>query len=138
MEQSKPLSKWRFELQSIGKKHWATFYREFLGVSPSSLPRLYKALNNYGFWPLFEAIVATSEKDFGTSDPLNYVVAVAKNKWKESEQEHEDDEEYNAELDEAKARSKKQNDELAKKLAKIKPKTARTRTTNTETTVTGE
>lgn len=119
MDEAKPLSRWRFELQSIGKKHWAVFYREFLGVPPSSLPRLYKALNNYGFWPLFEAIVESSEREL-TGDPLNYVLVVARNKWKEVEQEDSDSESYKSELDEAKKRSQLQNEELAKKLKKVK------------------
>lgn len=119
MEQSKSLSRWRFELQSIGKKQWVVFYREMLGRQPTSIPRLYKALNQYGFWPLFEAIVATSDKEFDT-DPFNYVIKVAQNKWKESEEQDVQDESYISEIDAAKDRSKKANDELAKKLGKIK------------------
>lgn len=119
MEQSKTLSRWRFELQSIGKKQWPIFYSAMLGRSASSYPRLYKALNNYGFWPLFEAIVASADKDFGEGDPLNYVLAVAKNKWKEAEEEAEVDETYTSELRAAKERSMKQNEELARKLSKL-------------------
>jgi hypothetical protein len=119
MEQAKPLSRWRFELQSIGKRHWPVFYREFLGVPASSIPRLYKALNNYGFWPLFEAIVESSDREL-TGDPLNYVIAVAKNKWKEKEQESETDEAYLSEIDAAKRHSQQRNEELARKLKKVK------------------
>jgi|OpeIllAssembly_1097287.scaffolds.fasta_scaffold489875_2 hypothetical protein len=119
MEEAKPLSRWRFELQSIGKKHWLVFYREMLGTPASSIPRLYRALNNYGFWPLFEAIVDSSEREL-TGDPLNYVVAVAKNKWKEAEEEDSNSEVYISEIEEAKKKSQQQNEELAKKLKKVK------------------
>ncbi len=115
MEQGKSLSRWRFELQSVGKKHWPVFYSEMLGVQVSSYPRLYKALNNYGFWPLFEAIVESSDREL-TGDPLNYVIAVAKNKWKEGEQIDESDEAYMADIEEAKEKSRKENDELQKRL----------------------
>ena len=89
-----------------------------MGTPPSSIPRLYKALNNYGFWPLFEAIVASSEKVF-ESDPLNYVIKVASNKWKEQEAIDEDDEDYASDIDAAKKRSEKENEALAKKLATL-------------------
>lgn len=115
MEQSKPLSRWRFDLNRGNKKTWLAFYRELLGTPASSIPRFYKALNNYGFWPMFEAIVATSEKEI-EGDPLNYVLKVASVKWKEGEQLEEQDEAYLSDIEAAKERSKKANEELAKKL----------------------
>lgn len=118
MEQSKSLSRWRFDLQRGTKKTWAAFYQDFLGVQPSSFPRFYKAINNYGFWPMFEAISESGEREL-TGDPLNYVIKVAANKWKESEQEIEKDEEYLSGINDAVERSKKQNEELASKLGKI-------------------
>lgn len=90
-----------------------------LGESVESVPRLYKALNLYGFWPLFEAIIETSGRDLNAGK-LNYVIAVAKNKWKESEQIEEQDEAYKAAIEEAKQKSKKENDELAHKLDKVR------------------
>jgi hypothetical protein len=117
--EEKPLSRWRFELQSIGKRHWLVFYKEMLGEPVENIPRLYKALNMYGFWPLFEAIVETSNRDLNAGKQ-NYVIAVAKNKWKEKEQESETDEAYLSEIDEAKRHSQQRNEELARKLKKVK------------------
>lgn len=117
-ETSKSLSRWRFDLQRGDKKTWLAFYNDLLGKPVSSFPRFYRALKNYGDWPLFEAIVESSDRDLN-GDPLSYVIAVAKNKWKESEQESDLDQGYISEIDEAKERSKKQNEELAKKLGKI-------------------
>lgn len=118
MDESKSLSRWRFDLQRGGNKAWLAFFKEYLGTPVSSIPRFYRALKNYGFWPMFEAIVESSDRDL-TGDPLNYVVAVAKNKWKEREQEDENTETYLSDIEKAKERSKRDNDELAKKLNRI-------------------
>jgi hypothetical protein len=118
MEQSKPLSRWRFDLNRGTKKTWLAFYQELLGTPASSIPRFYRALNNYGFWPMFEAIVESSERDL-TGDPLSYVIAVAKNKWKEVEQQDEQDESYLSDIEAAKERSRKENEELAARLKSL-------------------
>lgn len=118
MEQSKSLSRWRFDLNRGNKKTWAAFYQDLLGVQPSSYPRFYRALNLYGFWSMFEAIVESSDREL-TGDPLSYVITVAKNKWKEGEQQAQQDESYLSEIEEAKERSKKANEELAKRLKNL-------------------
>lgn len=119
VEQTKTLSRWRFDLQRGNKKVWLAFYSDMLGVQASSIPRLYKALNLYGFWPLFEAIVAASDKDLD-GDPLNYVLKIASNKWKEKEQEDENGDEYISDIEAAKIRSKQANEELARKILRSK------------------
>lgn len=68
---------------------------------------------------MFESIVESSDRDL-TGDSLNYVLAVAKNKWKEREQEDENEDEYLQGINKAKEKSKKDNEELAEKLGKIK------------------
>jgi hypothetical protein len=117
MEQSKSLSRWRFDLQRGGKKAWAGFYQDFLGAQPSSYPRFYKAINNYGFWPMFDAIVESSDRELN-GDPLNYVLKVAANKWKESEQEDENTEGYISDIEKAKEVNRQANDRLAEKIKK--------------------
>ncbi len=118
MNESKSLDRWRFELQSIGKKHWLTFYKDMLGVNASSVPRLYKALNLYGDWALFEAIISSSDKDLN-GDPLNYVIAVTKNIWKEKQEEQDREDEYSAKIREAKEKSEEANKALEEKLLKV-------------------
>jgi len=90
-----------------------------VGFPVSSYPRFYKALNQYGEGILFDSIVAASDKSFD-SDPLNYVLKIAHNKWKEQEEELDASEEYEADIEKAKRQSRKQSDELAKKLDKAR------------------
>lgn len=114
-EQPKSLSAWRLEIKQFGKKHWLRMYKEFLGQDVSNIPRFYKALNLYGEWALFEAIIACAEQDI-KGDSLNYVLAVTKAKWKESQLDEEEEGEYLNEIKNAKEETKKGNEALAKKL----------------------
>jgi hypothetical protein len=119
MEESKSLAQWRFEIRSIGKKHWSAFYQAYLGAPISNFPRFYKALNMYGDWPVFEAIVASANQEL-TGDPLFYVLKVAHLKWKDTQVESEESETYSKQIDKAIQASKKKNEELEKKLRKKK------------------
>lgn len=118
-EEPKSLERWHFELRSIGKKHWAAFYESFLGVRPSSFPRLYKTLALYGYWPLFLSIVESSERKL-EGDPLSYVVAVAKNKWLESQKESDAETVYVESIEESKESTREANKILARKIKRGK------------------
>lgn len=114
-DEVKSLSSWRLDLQRYGKKQWLVFYQTFLALPVSNIPRFYKALNLYGDWAMFESIVACSDADIN-GDPLNYVLAVTKSKWKEQQQDADEEVQYLAEVEAAKKASQARNDELAKKL----------------------
>lgn len=114
-DEEKSLSAWRLDLQRYGKKHWLIFYSSLLSSPVSTPARLYRALNLYGTWALFEAIVAASSSQV-VGDPLNYVIKIASNKWKESQQDEEEEAKYLEEIEEAKKVSQQKNDVLAKKL----------------------
>ncbi len=118
MDDTKPLSRWRWELQSIGKRHWPVFYQSMMGTPVSSYPRLYKAVDKYGLWPLFEAIIAASERTLN-GDPLNYVLKLAHEKWKELEKAEDVDDEYLDEISKAKDISRRKNEALAEKLQRL-------------------
>jgi len=120
-EQSEPksLGAWRLDIKQFGNKTYLRMYQEFLGTSVSNIPRFYKALKLYGDWAIFEAIVACTDADI-KGDPLNYVLAVTKSKWKESQEDEEAEATYLQEIEEAKASSQKKNDELATKLKRKK------------------
>lgn len=94
-------------------------YSNFLGTSVSNIPRFYKALKLYGDYPMFEAIVACSDQDI-KGDPLNYVLAVTKSKWKEAQQAEDEEVEYLQQLKAAIEETRKRNEELEKKLKKKK------------------
>jgi hypothetical protein len=119
LTEEKSLSQWRFEIKRYGKTQFAKFYLAMLSFPISSYPRFYKALNQYGDFILFEAIVAASDRTFDF-DPLNYVLKIAYNKWKESEEELDASEEYEAQIDKAKKESRRHSDELQKKLEKAR------------------
>lgn len=114
-EDSKSLSAWRLELKKLKKSHWLLFYKELIGVPVSSPPRLYKALNLYGDWALFEAIVATSTSAI-VGDPLNYVLKVTSNKWKEMQLDEDSEDEYKQEIEAQKQATEEKNKDLEKRL----------------------
>lgn len=113
--EEKSLTAWRLELKKYGKRHWLKFYQELMGASVSSIPRFYKALKFYGEPIVFDAIVSSSMADL-TADPLNYVMKVASNKWKEEQVALDEDEAYEKTIKQAIAESQKRNDELAVRL----------------------
>jgi hypothetical protein len=115
--EEKSLDRWSFEIRTIGKKHWGRFYENFLGSAPSNMPRFYKAVNNYGMVRMMEAIVEASNRNL-TGDPLNYVLKVASEKWKESERENEKDSDYADTINRAKEISLRKNEALAKRIRK--------------------
>lgn len=116
-QEEKSLSEWRAELKRHGKPHWLTFYAVLMGVPVSSSPRFYRALKLYGDWPMTEAIVAASTAKL-TGDPLNYVLKICSNKWKEMQQDEDEEDGYLEEIERIKEASHKQNEEMAKKLKK--------------------
>ena len=115
----KSLARWRFEIKTIGKKHWGAFFENFLGTPISNFPRLYKSINLYGEWAIFEAIIATSNQTIN-GDPLNYVLKVAQALWKEAQIESEKVAEGEKEIARAIEESLKINQALKKKLDKAR------------------
>lgn len=120
-EPPKSLDRWRFELKSIGKKHWLSFYESMLGSQCSSPARLYRLLNLYGDWMVFDAIIDSSQRTL-TGDPLGYITKVTHEKWKSSQQEADADARYLFEIERAKEESLRRNQALEKKLRRGRKK----------------
>lgn len=118
-DDAKSLSEWRAELKRNSVSYWLKFYYSLMGVSVSSSPRFYKALKLYGDWPMFEAIVAASGATL-KGDPLNYVLKICSNKWKEMQEEADEETEYMQEIETIRDNSRQQNEEMASKLERIK------------------
>jgi hypothetical protein len=118
MIEGKSLEQWRLELRRLGKAHWGVFYKEFVGTPLSNYPRFYKALNQYGDWAMFEAILSTSNQRV-IGDPISYVIKTAHNIWKENQLELEAAEDERAKVEEAFEHSHAKNLALAKKLEKL-------------------
>lgn len=126
----KSLDRWRFELKSGGRGVWIQFYKSMMGVNVSDYTRFYRALDSYGDWPLFEGILASSEKSL-TGDPLPYVLKVTYEKWKVQQQERDLDTDYLESIKRAREITHNQNKALlnklkkAQKLAQATPKRTR-------------
>lgn len=114
--EEKSLERWRFELKSIGKKHWLVFYESFMGHPPDRV-RLYRALTLYGEWAVLEAIVDASTQTL-TGNGTNYVVATARNKFKESQKEIDAVTEYVDAIEESKKNTRNANKVLEDRLRK--------------------
>lgn len=121
-QSERPLSEWRRDLRE-NKKLFPTFFRERLGTACSDPVKLYAALKHYGFWPVFEAIIDSSAQTL-TGDPLNYVLKVAFNKWKEEEMGEDKDYIYNQEIQEAKKRSAKVIKDMTKRLKRAEERSS--------------
>lgn len=116
-EEVKSLSAWRLDIKRFGHKGYLSMYKTFLGSPVSNIPRFYRAIKLYGDFAIFDAIVDSSEQSI-SGDPLNYVIVVAKNKWKETQKDEEEEQGYLADIEKAKKETEKSNKELQKKLKK--------------------
>lgn len=123
--ETKSLDRWRFEIKSIGKKVWLSFYHEFMGQPCSSPMKLYRAINLYGDLIVMEAIIDSSTQSL-TGDPIGYVLKVASNKWKAIQQQEDESTQYIESINKAKASTALRNKQLAAKL-QPKPKRGRPR-----------
>ena len=74
-EEPKSLAAWRHEIKLIGRKHYIKMYEDLMGVRVSNYVNFNRAINNYGGWYMFEAIVDSSTRQL-TGDPLPYVLKV--------------------------------------------------------------
>ena len=124
MTEGKSLAQWRFEIKTVGKKHWGVFYNDMLGKPPSNYPRFYKAILMYGDLHMFEAIVLASNQENLTGDPLAYTCKIAHTLWKTEQQQIDTNDNYEREISKATLQSRAANEALEKKLQKIGVKSA--------------
>lgn len=66
---------------------WRTVYTDILGKHLTDSRKLLEGVRVFGEEAVFEAIIATSTRKLDSGDPLNYVLAVARNIWKETLEE---------------------------------------------------
>jgi hypothetical protein len=81
--------------------------------------RLFRAVNLYGFWPVFEAIVDSGTRDL-TGDPQNYVLKVASNKFKESQEALNEETAAANAIEQSKKATQQANKALEKRVLKRK------------------
>lgn len=102
------------------KTGWLLFYKEQLDQPVSSTTQLMWLVQNYGFWPTFEAIIAATRRKGKDNDPLPYVVAVAQSKWKDSFVQLSEDGKYRRGLQRSEQATAQKNAELEEKLRKAR------------------
>lgn len=119
-EQPKSLDTWAADINK-SRSNWPAFYNEMLGVRVSSIPRLFRAVNLYGFYPVFEAIVETSARSI-QGDPINYVLKVASNKWREENESKSEEASYADSVKQSQASSIKANTQLEKRIERARKK----------------
>lgn len=112
------LDNWLKVIELTGKTGVFRFYEATLKAPVSNTQQLEWALDAYGTWPIIEAVLAASKRKI--DDPLNYVLAVAQAKWKESFLESSESDKYARGIERSKNRIAQQNEELEQKLAKAK------------------
>lgn len=122
MEEQAPksLDEWASSIHE-SKSNWLGFYAEMLGTRVSSIPRFYRAVNLYGFFPVFEAIVDSSTRELN-GDPLAYVVKVSANKWREGQESRNEEIQYTNAIEQSKKASREANKDLEKRVSKRKGK----------------
>jgi len=119
LEEEKSLAQWRFEIRTIGKKHWNKYYYHFLGDDISNYKIFYRSLKLYGDMNIFEAVLFAARQSV-EGDPLNYVLKIAHNLWKDEQRELDKQYEYDAQAKMAIEESRKRNKELAKKINQVR------------------
>lgn len=101
--------------------NFINLYRDSLKTTISDNGRFFRALEIYGKWPLYEAILLTASRNI-KDDPLNYVLSIAHNKYMEQIKEEEYATRYAMRIEMEKERSLEHSQDLANKIAKAKKK----------------
>jgi len=113
------LEKYLEEIRRDKKAGWSRVFSDILGQPLSDKERFLKAVDNYGDLIIFESLVVTSSKRM-TSDPLNYVLAVANQKWRDDLISQAKADEDSIKTNRAIERSKNANQSLHEKIEEAK------------------
>lgn len=108
------------EIRSDSAKGWRVVYKDILGKQITDIQGFLKAVDLFGEEIMFEAIITTSTKKLSSPDPQNYVIAVARQLWKEALQEALEKDADELRLERAKRRVESDNAELAQKIQEAK------------------
>jgi len=105
---------------SIG---WRVIYNDIIGYHPENIERLLKGVDLYGEEIIFEAIIVTASKKLSSPEQLNYVLAVARQLWKDVLQQSLTKDQDEIRLERAKRHVQEDNERLAEKIEKAKRRT---------------
>jgi hypothetical protein len=101
---------------------WQGVYSDILGSHLWETERFLKGVELFGEEFMFEAVIVTASKKL-SSDPLNYVLAVARQLWKDSLKEELAKDQDELRLERARRHVKEDNDRLAEKIERAKRRT---------------
>jgi hypothetical protein len=99
---------------------WSVAYSDILGKRLSDADKFLNGVDLFGEEMMFEAIIATSIQKLKTPDPLSYVLAVARQLWKEELQNSLTQDADELRLERAKRRISEGNAELADRIKEAK------------------
>ena len=102
---------------------WRVIYNDIIGYYPENTERLLKGVELYGEEIIFEAIIVTASKKLSSPEQLNYVLAVARQLWKDVLQQSLTKDQDEIRLERAKRHVQEDNERLAKKIESAKRRT---------------
>jgi hypothetical protein len=117
------LEKWLDDINLNGRAGWIRFYKELMNRPLSSPEQFWNALEQYGDFPVFEAVILSSRKKID-GDPLPYILSVAHRKWRESIESDATREKYARDLEHSKESTAERNADLAHKLQRARESSA--------------
>ena len=98
---------------------WSRVYKDILGQPLYDKARFLKAVELYGDIIILESLVITASKKLKT-DPLNYFLAVANQRWREEMQREISSDEEAIKANKAIERTKEAGEQLAEKIERAK------------------
>jgi hypothetical protein len=115
------LEKYLADIRADRIAGWSRVFKDILGqpLSISDRERFLKGVENYGDSIVFEALVITSVKRI-TTTPINYVLAVAAQKWKEELLAEVKADQETAKANQSIEQSKKENQHLYDRIEEAK------------------
>jgi hypothetical protein len=112
----KTLQSYLLGIRENPKDGWRVIYSDTLGKYLSDPEKLLNGVRVFGEEAMFEAIVTTSTKKLNSEDPIAYVLAVARQLWKESLEAELSKSKEELRLERAIRRVSEDNAELAAKI----------------------
>ena len=116
----KTLQSYLLGIKENPKAGWSVAYSDILGKRLSDPEKFLNGVDLFGEEIMFEAIIATSIQKLKTPDPLSYVLAVARQLWKEELQDSLAKDADELRLERAKRRISEGNAELADRIEEAK------------------
>ena len=97
-------------------KGWRVIYSDIMGKPLSDTSKFLRGVELFGEEIMFEAVIITSSKNLSSPDPTNYVLAVARQLWKDTLKEELIKEQDELRLERARRHVQEDNTKLADRI----------------------